>query len=110
MFFDDDDDQWLIVIVGSTTDGIILKMWPSLLGMSHRNSFIEAGEDLIGSRYCICEGVGVLMLFFDNDDPWPMVIVGGTADDILLKLWPSLLFMSHGNAFVEAVEDMLCSR
>ena len=48
-------------------------------------------------------------MFFDDDDPRPMVIIGTTSNDILLKMGPSLLGMSHGNPFVEAVEDMLCS-
>ena len=80
--------------------------------MSHGNSFVEAVEDSIGSRHCIGEGVRLLLLllFFDDYDPWPMVIVGAAVDDILLKLGPALLGLSHGNLFVEAAEDMLCSR
>ena len=54
--------------------------------------------------------IHVLLLLFGDDDPWLMVIVGAVAKNILLKPWPLLLGMSHGNSFVEAAEDMLCSR
>ena len=46
-----------MVIVGAADDGISLKLWPSLLGMSHGNLFVEAAEDSIGSRDYIGEGV-----------------------------------------------------
>ena len=72
--------------------------------------FVEAAEGLIGNLYCIGEGVRLLflLLFFDDDN----AANGnhrGAADDNLLELRPSLLGMSHGNSFLEAAEDTLCS-
>ena len=48
-----------------------LKLWPSLLGMSHGNFLVKAAEDSIGSQYLIGEGVLLLLLLlvFDDGDP-----------------------------------------
>ena len=51
----------------------------------------------------------LLLLLFDDDDLWLMVIVGAVDDNISLKPWPLFLGISHGNPFIEAAEDMLCS-
>ena len=77
VLFFDDDDPWQMVIVGAVADDCWLELRLLLLGMSHGNFFDEVSKDLIGGRYCIGEGVRLLLLllFFGDFNPCVAVLL-----------------------------------